>query len=416
MRLGIYILILFLPGVTGAQVLHKALDDTELQKAILEKTKEYEYLVFADFASYWSEDLQLKGFGKRDTVYEKVTLRFEKGLEVHSKSTVQSVLKDKITEDSTITKLNRIPIKEIKKWKQDSIKRDPEADKKGWPTVSDSPHWTYVLIEPRKKKIYKYDCYSPKSAQGNGQTKGRGKFIKEANYLRTLLGESPFVIRYIRSNEKYFFDKYQQSVDASSDFYEDENYFVKQSCRGEWGGAVWFLDKKSEREYTCESTCPQALFKIDQSYILISSLAHMDGSIEIARIQDPSAMKEFILPDSLKNRRSSISYYGRQRSYQSRSKEGKEILFKDYGMQCLASFVWDGEIYLLISDHQKTYLYQWTKNKLIRLEPILNKALLSFNRKQINTPEKDLVVVIDQNDFKGFIRIEDNRIEIVQIE
>lgn len=66
-------------------------------------------------------------------------------------------------------------------------------------------------------------------------------------------------------------------IKQDSAFFEDENYLVRKSCSGEWGGTIWFKNKVTGIEYSCEATCPVAVNKVNGKYIVTTTLAHMIG-------------------------------------------------------------------------------------------------------------------------------------------
>jgi hypothetical protein len=72
--------------------------------------------------------------------------------------------------------------------------------------------------------------------------------------------------------------------------YEDDNYEVYTYCRGEFGGNVLFLDKKTNRIHISECTCYNMIVKHGGSYFITESLAHMSGSLSISEIKDPSLL------------------------------------------------------------------------------------------------------------------------------
>src|ERR1700722_17794087 len=61
----------------------------------------------------------------------------------------------------------------------------------------------------------------------------------------------------------------------SSGFFEDENYLVTKTCSGEWGGTIWFKNKKTGITYACSATCPVAVNKINGKYFITNTLAHL---------------------------------------------------------------------------------------------------------------------------------------------
>jgi hypothetical protein len=80
-------------------------------------------------------------------------------------------------------------------------------------------------------------------------------------------------------------------------FFEDETYLVRKTCSGEWGGTIWFKNKISGIEYSCEATCPVIVNKLNGKYYVTSTLAHMFGFSEVIEISRPDSMAVFKLPE-----------------------------------------------------------------------------------------------------------------------
>lgn len=57
-------------------------------------------------------------------------------------------------------------------------------------------------------------------------------------------------------------------------FFQDENYYARRACSGEWGGSIWFKNKRTGIEYSCSATCPVIINKIGEKYIVTNTLAH----------------------------------------------------------------------------------------------------------------------------------------------
>src|ERR1700743_293202 len=59
--------------------------------------------------------------------------------------------------------------------------------------------------------------------------------------------------------------------------YEDDNYIVNSSCSGEFGGSLYFIDKKTNIKYECRCNCAVSLLKNNGKYNVTASLAHLAG-------------------------------------------------------------------------------------------------------------------------------------------
>ncbi len=44
-------------------------------------------------------------------------------------------------------------------------------------------------------------------------------------------------------------------IRTDTTFYQDERYYVRRTCSGEWGGSIWFRNKSTGIEYSCSAAC-----------------------------------------------------------------------------------------------------------------------------------------------------------------
>jgi hypothetical protein len=226
-----------------------------------------------------------------------------------------------------------------------------------------------------------------------------------------------FIIQSISSQEKKTEFKVQlnnkEKVEFKSDFnsfehkfdffYEDENYIVKDSCRGEFGGTVEFRNKKTEKVYVAKATCPSSLIKIDGKYYLTTSLAHLSGFSGIYEIADPTKLTELKEDDSEKDK-----------FFKKKSDSGLKELYRNIGGTILVSFPYNDKLYFITSDRDGTYLTERKESKLVKI-----KKLLDF---KVYTYETGIKITDDNhyvNNFQigygkeiGFFDIKDNVIKI----
>ncbi|HEY4198738.1 MAG TPA: hypothetical protein VGM63_24525, partial [Mucilaginibacter sp.] len=76
--------------------------------------------------------------------------------------------------------------------------------------------------------------------------------------------------------------------------YEDDNYLVSSTCSGEFGGSLYFQDKKTKELHECACTCDVNLIKDNEKYIVTASLSHLAGYTNVFQIADPSKLKLYI--------------------------------------------------------------------------------------------------------------------------
>lgn len=119
-------------------------------------------------------------------------------------------------------------------------------------------------------------------------------------------------------------------------FYEDENYTVATECHGEFGGEVYFKDKKDNTITVASATCPVVINKLNSKYYLTASLPHLSGFYNVYEIDDP---KELVV----KTNDSVFHNMGDSRS-------GMKLLTADADKTILLSFVYQLKLYHIVFD------------------------------------------------------------------
>ncbi|MGY3795840.1 hypothetical protein [Aquimarina sp. 433] len=150
-------------------------------------------------------------------------------------------------------------------------------------------------------------------------------------------------------------------------FYQDENYIVKDYCRGEFGGTVEFTNKETKKVYVAKATCPSSLIKMNGKYYLVTSLAHMSGSFGIYEISDPTELSELKTTDSKKDK-----------FFKRKSNNGLKKLYKEIGGTILISFPYENELYFITSDGSGTFLSKRKGSELIKLKKLLDYKVFTY--------------------------------------
>ncbi|PWV56340.1 hypothetical protein [Chitinophaga sp. S165] len=194
----------------------------------------------------------------------------------------------------------------------------------------------------------------------------------------------------------------------STYFYEDENYIVKKTCRGEWGGSIIFKNKKTELEYFCSATCPVAVNKIDGKYIVSTTLPHMDGDCAILQIDHPDSMAVFVLPKS----ENGFIPFGQPGSS---SYIGRKVLLDTGRVLILASFPYEGKLYHITTDGEKTYVSKLENKSLVNLDPISNEPLWTFNQDSFETIDDHYITFFrDRDGINGYLDMTGNKISVIR--
>lgn len=159
--------------------------------------------------------------------------------------------------------------------------------------------------------------------------------------------------------------------------FEDDKYSVTSTCSGEWGGTIYFHDKKTKKTYEHTCTCTVSVLKQNNEYNVTASLAHMAGFTHIFRISDPTHLKRH----SRKSPKARFYSHGKKFIYagddESNSKKGSTQLVDSVGITALASSIDDSKIYYLVGDYRSAHIDTIQNNKLVRVEDITNLRIQS---------------------------------------
>ncbi|WP_458628678.1 hypothetical protein [Winogradskyella sp. PC D3.3] len=202
------------------------------------------------------------------------------------------------------------------------------------------------------------------------------------------------------SDFKNEYDKFKKSNEY---FYEDENYIVKDSCRGEFGGIVQFINKKTNKINVAEATCPSSLIKINGNYYLTTSLAHMSGSSAIYEISDPNELTELKDTDSEKDK-----------FFKKKSDTGMKKLYENFSGTISVSFPYENELYFIISDSNGTFLTKRKNSELIKIKKLLDYKVFTYETAITVTADNHYVSNFQLYEGKevGFFDIKSDLIKI----
>lgn len=216
---------------------------------------------------------------------------------------------------------------------------------------------------------------------------------------------------YLNSDLKWELLKKIQRPDP---FFEDEKFIVRTCCIGEFGGAIFFTDKKSKRVYSCPSTCATIINKVGECYYVTNTLAHMSGSTEILKIEDPTKLYELTV-DSLKNH---CNWWAQFVTYEDnfagmkKFEIGTQKILDTIGVLTMTSFVFNDQLYHINSDRNKTFISKIQGDTLLLIDSIFNKPLWSYqpeNRKY----GKMQLYSFDNRETSGFLTVNGDTISII---
>lgn len=197
-------------------------------------------------------------------------------------------------------------------------------------------------------------------------------------------------------------------------FYEDDHYGVRITCRGEYGGSIWFKNKRSKIEYSCSATCPVSINNIDGSYIVSYSLSHLSGTSGIIEIDDPELLEVFELPKPKEEKFGVVIRHGTD--YESKSKQGANTLWSGVGTIIITSFIVKHQLYHIIQNEEGNTF-------LATLENDNMKPLTSISENEFWKNE-GMTIVIDRDHFitffttsktSGYVEIKENKISVYRV-
>jgi hypothetical protein len=159
-------------------------------------------------------------------------------------------------------------------------------------------------------------------------------------------------------------------------YYDDETYYVYGCSAGEFGGAVFFWDKKTNKTYSYRSTCVQQVFKFKNTYVVSNFLAHLSGFSDYLFIKDPTKLYElkekqktfcnwYMDIDSLKDRKLSDNP----------TPPGVVYYADTFITKTLTTFPYQNEIYSIYSTNKATILAKFQDSKLITVDTLLKNPL-----------------------------------------
>ena len=178
--------------------------------------------------------------------------------------------------------------------------------------------------------------------------------------------------------------------------FQDEAYNIYSVCNGEFGGTIYFQNKKTKKAYEAASTCPIVVNKIDSQY-------YVTNSTSILKIQ---------APEKLTN--STLNFKAHQGS---QFTQGIETLFDtldfdmDFGIA--TSFVSDKKLLNLYSDKQGTYVGEIKDKKMKSVYKLPFKFSANFNQ-QLDNGQQTLVCYF-ADDRRGILVIDGKHFNFYRI-
>lgn len=222
-------------------------------------------------------------------------------------------------------------------------------------------------------------------------------------YIRndTLIGLSKTKTYFFDGQNRWRFLKERRYIPTQ--LYNDDNYIITSTCSGEWGGSLYFKDKRTQKQYECECTCAVNIVKSYKGYNVTASLSHMSGFVNIFEIADPRNLKLYNR-DYLKRKK--IIYVG---DNESKSELGKTKLIDSIGVTVTASFNYNSQIYYITEKYKKVSIDIIANKKLVPIDDLSRLNIWTdYSQNRKNDNQQAFTFSNDQN--TGFVLIENNKL------
>jgi hypothetical protein len=193
--------------------------------------------------------------------------------------------------------------------------------------------------------------------------------------------------------------------------FEDSVYSVRSTCLGEWGGSIWFLNKKTGVEYSCSATCPIVVNYIDGNYFVTASLAHGYGTSELLKIANPNLMNVLELPNpsDLEENETTNPYVT---DFESQSNEGSISIVDTVGLLTLLSFTYEDELYHITTNLESTFISNVRNGQFQIVDTVLNKSLWTYEPEVYNLNNGYKITFFTNDSLKGYIEIKADKINL----
>jgi hypothetical protein len=193
--------------------------------------------------------------------------------------------------------------------------------------------------------------------------------------------------------------------------FEDNKYVVYFHCNGEFGGTIYFYDKLTKDIHVTEATCPNSVNKQNNKYLVLSTLGHMMGNMELTSIENPSMLPRLEDLKKLKLEGWAESNIGYADSSNHSKKE-----FEYYQLLSFSSFSREDKLLYWIHWNDFNFLATIENNVISIVDPLFIKDEIYTHDPVTTTYNNGLVLM--NFDFYGlgrerevsFILVDKNRI------
>lgn len=205
--------------------------------------------------------------------------------------------------------------------------------------------------------------------------------------------------------------------------FEDSIYLAYGCCAGEFGGSVFFLDKKTGKTFSCFATCPAQVLRFGKEYIVCNNLAHLSDHMSFLAIKDPTTLYE-ITDEKLKNHCNWYTTVDSLKEYWQISNKGA-VRFNDaYDAMSLVTFLFNDSLYSILSIPKATVLAVHRNDTMITMDTLINQKISFHETMVIDAGNKKICLYrltegspfaayLTQGNNTGLIIVDDKRIDFL---
>lgn len=166
-------------------------------------------------------------------------------------------------------------------------------------------------------------------------------------------------------------------------YFNDSTYYVYACSAGEWGGAVFFWNKKTNKTYSYPATGVQQVFKLNNEYVVSSFLAHLSGLSDYLFIKDPTKMYE--LKDE--KQKTFCNWYMEVDSIKDKdlfntvTPTGVKYYSDSFTTRTIVTFPYNDELYSIYCTDSATILAKFKNQKLSLVDTLLHRRIIFHDTK-----------------------------------
>lgn len=201
--------------------------------------------------------------------------------------------------------------------------------------------------------------------------------------------------------------KWKEIQQSDDKVYEDANFYVTFLDFGEWGGTIWFRDKKTGIEYETASSRP-IINKINNCYYITTDyhVREIENPFALKRCKPGDYYKLVKTKDLIDGFKGSDSEVGTILLYESAYTMDKK------NIRISTSFVSNEQLYHICVSDQKTFLAKISEGKM-KVIKVLGNDMEVYKDSPISGNEKQFLKFYTSNSSKfGFIEVSSKEISI----